>query len=104
MRHEPTPAERRLWRSLRRNQIAGFHFRRQHTIERFSVDFYCSAAKLVIEVDGAIHDYAPEEDAIRQEVLESKGLTVLRFRNEEIFDELEQVLEVIRETLQNAQT
>ena len=63
-RYEPTPAEDALWQQLRRNQI-GAHFRRQHTIERFIVDFYCAAIKLVVEVDGGIHDYTQEEDAIR---------------------------------------
>ncbi|MCS6918857.1 MAG: rRNA maturation RNAse YbeY, partial [Fimbriimonadales bacterium] len=56
-RREPTPAEKRLWKYLRNRQLLGFKFRRQHTIERFIVDFYCPEAKLVIEVDGEIHDY-----------------------------------------------
>jgi hypothetical protein len=57
MRQEPTQAEDLLWQSLRNHQLLGFKFRRQHSIERFIVDFYCAEAKLVIEIDGPIHDY-----------------------------------------------
>jgi very-short-patch-repair endonuclease len=67
MRHDPTPAEEYLWRRLRKHQVNGAHFRRQHAINRFVVDFYCASAHLVVEVDGPIHDYTPEEDAVRQE-------------------------------------
>jgi very-short-patch-repair endonuclease len=73
----------------------GFKFRRQHVIDRFIVDFYCGEAGLVVEVDGEIHDYTPQEDAIRQEFLESLGLRVVRFRNEEVFGDMEGVLEEI---------
>jgi very-short-patch-repair endonuclease len=90
-RHEPTPAENMLWQRLRRNQM-GAHFRRQHTIERFIVDFYCAALKLVIEVDGSIHDYTQEEDAIRQEYLESRGLRMLRVSNDDVLRDVETVI------------
>jgi very-short-patch-repair endonuclease len=83
-RHAPTPAERALWERLRRNQIKGAHFRRQHAIERFIVDFYCPEAQLVIEIDGPVHDYTPAEDAVRQEFLESLGLRVMRFASDEV--------------------
>ena len=79
-RHTPTEAEDRLWQMLRRHQLAGLKFRRQHPIERFIVDFHCTEARLVIEVDGPIHHYSREEDAIRQELLEALGLRVVRFR------------------------
>ena len=58
MRQNPTPAENILWLRLRGKQVRGFHFRRQHPISRFIVDFYCSTARLVIEIDGSIHDAA----------------------------------------------
>jgi very-short-patch-repair endonuclease len=93
-RHEPTPAENMLWQRLRRNQM-GAHFRRQQTIERFIVDFYCAAIKLVIEVDGSIHDYTQEEDAIRQEYLESRGLRVLRVSNDDVLRDVEIVIVLI---------
>jgi very-short-patch-repair endonuclease len=98
-RHEPTQAENTLWQCLRRHHLAGFQFRRQHAIDRFIVDFFCAAAYLVIEVDGPIHDYTPEEDAIRQEFLESLGLRVIRFTNEPVIGELDEVLKYITEVL-----
>src|SRR5512145_2079431 len=79
MRHEPTPAEDALWQVVRDHKIKGAKFRRQHSVGPFIVDFYCSKAKLVIEVDGSIHQYTQEEDAVRQEFLESMGLQVIRF-------------------------
>jgi very-short-patch-repair endonuclease len=91
-RHEPTPAERVLWERLRRNQVAGVQFRRQHPIDRFIVDFYCGAAMLVVEVDGPIHDTTVEEDAARQQFLEALGLRVLRFTNEEVLNQTDAVV------------
>ncbi|WP_083468861.1 endonuclease domain-containing protein [Nostoc piscinale] len=100
MRCEPTPAEKRLWEKLRHKQLLGFKFRRQQTIDRFIVDFYCSEARLVVEVDGEIHDYTQVEDTIRQEFLESLGLQVVRFRNEDVMERIEGVLEDIAACLQ----
>lgn len=98
-RREQTPAEFFLWSRLRFRQINGVKFRRQHPIDRFIVDFYCHEAKLIIEVDGAIHDYSVEDDAIRQEFLESIGFEVVRFRNEEVFNDLERVVREILEKI-----
>ena len=100
MRCEPTPAEKLLWQKLRHKQILGFKFRRQQTIDRFIVDFYCNEARLVVEVDGKIHDYTQEEDAIRQEFLESLGLQVVRFRNEDVLERMDGVLQDIAAWLQ----
>ncbi len=99
MRHEPTRAEDALWQRLRNRQIAGHKFRRQHSIDRFIVDFYCADAQLIIEVDGAVHDFTPEEDAIRQEFLESLGLRVIRFTNDQVLDDIAAVLDAIRNAL-----
>ncbi|MBN2305270.1 MAG: endonuclease domain-containing protein [Anaerolineae bacterium] len=98
MRHDPTPAEEALWQRVRRNQL-GVHFRRQHPIERFVVDFYCTKSRLVIEVDGPIHDYTPEEDAVRQTYLESLGLRVLRVSNADVLRELDGVIARLVEIL-----
>jgi very-short-patch-repair endonuclease len=73
MRHEPTPAEDRLWETLRNRQLLGAKFRRQHAIGKFVLDFYCAEAQLVVEVDGPVHQYTTEQDAVRQEFLESLG-------------------------------
>ena len=95
MRHDPTPAENALWQRLRNRKVAHTKFRRQHAIGRFIVDFYAAAANLVIEVDGPIHDYTQEQDAIRQEWLESQSLRVIRFTNEQVLQNIESVLDTI---------
>ncbi len=100
MRREPTPAEQKLWQKLRHKQLLGFKFRRQHVIDRFIVDFYCGEGRLVVEVDGGVHQYTEEEDAIRQEFLESLGLRVVRFRNEDVLNSIDGVLEEIAGWLQ----
>ncbi len=99
MRHEPTLAESRLWRELRNRKCCNVKFRRQHSIDRFVVDFCCLETQLIIEVDGPIHDYTPEQDAVRQTYLEVIGFTVLRFSNDEVLTEMSGVLEKITETL-----
>jgi very-short-patch-repair endonuclease len=85
MRREPTAAEQRLWGLLRGSGL-GTRFRRQHAIGQFVVDFYCAAASLVIELDGSSHDGREPDDRIRQDWLEANGLTVLRFRNDEVLE------------------
>ena len=99
MRHQPTPAEDALWQKLRRKSL-GVNFRRQHTIDRFIVDFFCPAAQLIVEVDGEIHDYTQEEDAVRQEFLESQGFRVIRFRNEAVLRQIDSVIQQINEVIQ----
>lgn len=94
MRADPTPAENHLWQRLRRKSL-GVKFRRQQVIDRFIVDFYCAEARLIIEVDGIIHEYTQAEDAIRQAFLESLGFRVLRFTNGEVFQQTDGVLEQI---------
>lgn len=88
---------------MRRKQLLGYKFRRQHAIERFIVDFYCHDAGLVIEVDGPIHQYTAEEDAIRQELLESQGLRVLRFSNEQVLSDTKHVVRTIEQALKESQ-
>lgn len=99
MRKNPTPAEEVLWRRIRKRQILGYKFRRQHTIGKFIVDFFCADAALVIEVDGLIHDEQEEYDRDREIYLESLGLRVLRFRNEHVLQQIDGVLERIGEAL-----
>jgi very-short-patch-repair endonuclease len=99
MRRKPTPAEDKLWQRIRNKQILNFKFRRQHTINKFIVDFYCGEAQLIIEVDGKIHEYTQEQDAIRQEFLESLGFKVIRFTNDEVLQEMPRVLSEIATTI-----
>lgn len=90
MRLNPTPAETLLWERLRRNHL-GVHFRRQHCIGCFVVDFYCPQARLVVEVDGDIHDLQAERDEQRTAYLQCRGMVVVRFRNEEVLSDPDQV-------------
>ena len=92
MRQEPTPAENRLWQRIRKRQVEGVKFRRQVPFERFLVDFCCFECRLVLEVDGPIHQYNIAEDTIRQEFLEFLGFRVLRFTNQRVFLVLDEVL------------
>ena len=101
IRHESTVAEERLWEQLRGRKLRGLKFRRQHTIDRFVVDFYCADAGLVIEIDGAVHDEQREQDEARQARLETLGLRVLRFKNESIMTSLRDVLNSIAQSVEN---
>ena len=92
-----TPAEERLWNSLRDRRLRGLKFRAQHPLGRFVLDFYCASARLVIEVDGSVHDQQTERDDARTSVLEAHGLHVVRFHNEEIVADLPSVLTRILE-------
>jgi very-short-patch-repair endonuclease len=94
-RKEQTPAEAALWDLLRGRRSQGLKFRRQHAIGPYIVDFYCAAAQLVIEVDGSIHEQQREDDADRTAFLETKGLRVLRYKNEEVLKRPGKVLEAI---------
>jgi very-short-patch-repair endonuclease len=95
MRREPTAAEAKLWQRLRNRQIRNAKFRRQFAIDRFIVDFCSPEVRLIIEVDGPIHDYSQQEDQIRQEFLESLGFTVLRFTNLDVLNHTQTVIEAI---------
>jgi very-short-patch-repair endonuclease len=95
LRQQQTPAEQLLWECLRDHQLLNKKFRRQHNLDRFIADFYCHEAKLVIELDGKIHETQVDQDANRDEWMRSQGLTVLRFTNEAVFNSPDQVLEAI---------
>ena len=95
LRRDMTPAEKLLWQEVRAKKL-GVHFRRQQIIAGFIVDFYCHKAALVIEVDGDIHDLQQEEDARREKVLGEMGLTMVRFRNEDVIQDLPTVVGRIR--------
>jgi very-short-patch-repair endonuclease len=96
MRREPTPAEDALWEALRGRRLDALRFRRQHPVGRFVLDFYCPIHKLVVEVDGDVHDTQQERDAERTAVIEAHGYRVVRFRNEEVMQNLPRVLARIR--------
>ncbi|MEH2373754.1 endonuclease domain-containing protein [Nostoc sp.] len=95
LRKKLTPSEKQLWQALRGGKLGGFKFRRQHPVGRFILDFYCPVCKLVIELDGAIHDNQTDYDADRTKYLETYNYKVLRFQNEEVMQQLEKVLYLI---------
>ena len=95
LRHEMTPSEKRLWECLRANRLQGLPFRRQQIIGGFIVDFYCRAARLVIECDGTVHMAQAEYDRDRDAVIASYNLRVLRFTNDQIDNDLPTVLSQI---------
>jgi very-short-patch-repair endonuclease len=86
LRREMTPAERRLWKALRRNALDGFHFRRQQVIDGYIADFYCDAAKLAIELDGGVHQEQSQYDESRDKAIAGIGVRVLRISNEAMLD------------------
>jgi len=97
LRKHMTKAELILWEELRNKKLLGLKFRRQHPISRFIADFYRHKHKLVIELDGEIHlkNYVAINDKKREDEIKSLGITVLRFKNNEIINHLESVLQQI---------
>ncbi|MCI0709396.1 MAG: endonuclease domain-containing protein [Chloroflexi bacterium] len=99
MRKNATKAEVVLWQALRRQQVHGFKFRRQHPFGPYIADFYCAKAKLVIELDGASHEGQAEYDADRTNYLATLGLRVIRYSNEDVLRNLEGVVADISDVL-----
>ncbi|QKZ14832.1 endonuclease domain-containing protein [Spirosoma sp. KUDC1026] len=98
LRNEATEAEKRLWQYLKGSQLGGRKFRRQHSLGLFILDFYCPAERIAVELDGLVHDQLDVRsyDEERQKAIESLGITVLRFPNEAVFLDIDQVLKTIR--------
>ncbi len=102
LRGNMTDAEQLLWHCLRRKQLDGYRFRRQHPFERYVLDFYCCEAKLAVELDGGQHNEpdARARDNERTVFLEQHGIQVIRFWNNEVLSNIEGVLETIYLELQ----
>ena len=100
LRESETIAEKLLWEQISNNKL-GVKFRRQHPLKWFIADFYCHAAKLVIELDGGVHldKLQKDYDEGRETELKNLGLNVIRFTNNEIENSIEQVIETIRQIL-----
>ena len=94
-RRNPTPSESLLWEALRGGKLDGRKFRRQQPVGPFIVDFYCAQERLVVEVDGKIHERQQREDADRQEALESLGLRFVRVTHDEVIFDLPSALKKI---------
>jgi very-short-patch-repair endonuclease len=102
MRRQPTPAEAALWERLREHELAELHFQRQYVLGEFIADFYCHAARLVVEVDGDVHDGQVERDDERDGFLAAQEMRILRFRNERVLNDIYAVLREIRCALPTA--
>ncbi len=101
LRKEMTEAERMLWVRISKKQLDGARFRRQHPIGDYIADFYCHELKLVIEVDGRVHETRQEYDRQRTEEMTLGGITVIRFTNDDIIHDMEAVLMKIKQQIAN---
>jgi very-short-patch-repair endonuclease len=100
LRNSLTPAEEILWKYLSHKKL-GVRFQKQHPINSFIADFYCHELKLVIEIDGDIHDLveAKDYDIGRTGEMNKFGITVIRFRNQEVFNAFDEVIERIQKSV-----
>ncbi|MCO5177787.1 MAG: DUF559 domain-containing protein, partial [Thermomicrobiales bacterium] len=96
-----TPAEACLWAAIRGRRLDGLKFRRQQVIGGYIADFYCNETRLVIEVDGPIHDKQYEYDRVREEAIELHGLCIIRFTNDQVLNHLPDVLTTIVNAARN---
>ena len=105
LRKNLTPAEQTFWLRLK-EKFPEYKFRRQHPISIYIADFYCHKIKLIIEIDGSIHDSeeAKLNDKKRQQDLEDLNLTVIRFTNDQVKNEIETVIEMISSTIKKLTT
>jgi very-short-patch-repair endonuclease len=105
LRKHTTNAEKLLWEKLKGKQICNLRFRRQHPIEFYIADFYCHNARLVIELDGAIHKQQIEYDDGRSAEFEKYGIKVIRFKNSQVENDINSVVseitELVNERLRN---
>jgi len=101
LRRNPTEVERRLWQRLRFWQLGGFKFRRQQPLGHYIADFVCFEGRVIIEIDGGEHSDQKDYDKKRDAWLRDQGFIVLRFWNNDVLQNMEGVLEVIRETLRS---
>ena len=94
LRRNETIAEKLLWEKLRNNQLGGLKFRRQHPVNIYIADFYCHKFKLIIELDGDYHNQEEQKqkDEVRTEVLRLNDLKIIRFKNEELEQDINEVL------------
>ena len=100
LRSNMTDAEQRLWRFLRRKQLSGFKFRRQHPFGDYIIDFVCLESMLAVEVDGGQHNTNKADDTVRTEYLKRAGFRVLRFWNNDVLGDTDSVMAVIWRALQ----
>ncbi|MGK0366354.1 MAG: very-short-patch-repair endonuclease [Saprospiraceae bacterium] len=105
LRTQRTKTEILLWEKLRAKRLGGFKFRQQHPFGRFVLDFYCHSEKLSIEIDGEIHKENDNEeyDALRTKMLKEEGIQEMRFTNQEILNNIEEVTQRILQKLKDTE-
>lgn len=96
MRRNMTLAERCFWNAVRANKIDGMHFHRQQVIDGFIADFYCGDQRLVVEIDGGIHETQKDNDNKRETALKKNGLRIIRFSNQEVINNIGLVLQKLK--------
>lgn len=103
LRQTLTSAEAFLWKHLQQKKLEGKKFRRQHSIDNYIVDFYCAAERVIIELDGEVHNnpIAEENDRKRDAYLSRLGFKVIRFENKMVFEHLPSVLQKIKANFKN---
>ncbi|MEK7499702.1 MAG: endonuclease domain-containing protein [Patescibacteria group bacterium] len=101
LRKRMTAPELVFWTAVRNRKLKGYKFRRQYSAGRYVIDFYCSKVRLGIEIDGDSHfqDEQKQYDAVRQEYIDSLGIEILRYTNDEIMKNLSGVLEDVSKRL-----
>lgn len=101
LRRNSTPAEQLLWKKLRNRKFRNVKFRRQHPFKFFIADFYSYEIRLVIELDGKHHQHASclEYDLNRTAEMQASDITVIRFANQEVIDDIDKVLAQISKTI-----
>ena len=99
LRVHATDAEQLVWRRLRNRGLAGLKFRRQVPVDRYTVDFLCKSARIIVEVDGGQHASMTERDARREALLKDSGYMVLRFWNNDVLGNIEGVLATILDSV-----
>ncbi|MCO6446024.1 MAG: endonuclease domain-containing protein [Ignavibacterium sp.] len=107
LRKKSTEAEQIMWKFLRNRNMEGRKFLRQHPLfydltgkdSFFVADFYCHEERLIIELDGEYHKYRITEDIIRSNIINNLGIRVIRFKNEEVLNDLSNVIKEIKNNL-----
>ena len=104
LRQDATPTEKRLWRCLQRRQLLGKKFRRQYSLGSYVVDFFCPECMLAIELDGQHHYeiWRHDHEAQRTQFIEGLGVRILRFENRALLENLDGVLETIRQAVRES--
>ncbi|CAN5594923.1 hypothetical protein BH23BAC4_BH23BAC4_01050 [soil metagenome] len=103
LRDQQTPSERLFWQAVRNRRLGGFKFRRQHSIGPFVVDFCCIEARLVVELDGAVHTdpLRATWDATRDQELEAAGFLIVRIQNDDLHTSAAGITDYLLELLQS---